>query len=274
MFSVEEMIFSTNGLKCAALVAGLNIFAVAGPLGYAEGSLSDLDIEYSEVKVTLERVLGENEQLRDALTETGRSLAELRNVLASTSGETEVFKRQSTELKLRMEALGLDLAGTKGVKLEQRLLAAVSDLRVVAHEKTGLSEALTRLSDAAAAYAKSAKGAPADARQTLEAEIRNANKALGFSSLRAADAAPVPATISDAVAISVKDELSLVVLNLGTKHGVKVGMPFRVMRGESVIGNVQVVDVREKIAGAVIQNLNSEQNQIKVGDRLMVDAQP
>ncbi len=268
------MSFSTIGLKCAALVAGLNIFVVAGPLGYAEGSLSDLDIEYSEVKVTLERILGENKQLRDALAETGRSLSELRKILASTSGETEVFKRQSTELKLRMEALGLDLAGTKSVKLEQRLLAAVSDLRVVAQEKGGLSEALTRLSDAAAAYAKSANGAPADARQTLEAEIRNANKALGFSSLSAADAAPVPSTISDAVAISVRDELSLVVLNLGSKHGVKVGMPFRVMRGESVIGNVQVVDVREKIAGAVIQNLNSEQNQIKVGDRLMVDAQP
>lgn len=49
-------------------------------------------------------------------------------------------------------------------------------------------------------------------------------------------------------------------------------MPFRVVRSDSVIGNVQVVDVRENIAGAVIQNLNSEQNQIKVGDRLMVDA--
>lgn len=268
------MNFSTIGLKCAALVAGLNIFAVAGPLGYAEGSLSDLNIEYSEVKVALGKILGENKQLRDALAETGRALAELRKILASSSGETEVFKRQSTELKLRIEALGLDLAGSKNVKLEQRLLAAVSDLRVMTQGKNDLSEALVRLSDAAAAYAKSAKGAPADARQTLESEIRNANKALGVRSLGAADAAPVLSTISDAVAISVKDELSLVVLNLGIKHGVKVGMPFRVMRGESVVGNVQVVDVREKIAGAVIQNLNSEQNQIKVGDRLMVDAQP
>ena len=268
------MIISTIGLKCAALVAWLNIFAVAGPLIHAQSSLSDLDIEYSEVKVTLERILGENKQLRDALAETGRSVTELRKILASTSGETEVFKRQSAELKLRMEALGLDLAGTKSVKIEQRLLAAVSDLRVMTQEKSGLSEALTRLSDAAAAYAKSAKGAPAEARQTLEVEIRNANKALGSSSLSVAGATPVPSTIRDAVAISVKDELSLVVLNLGSSHGVKVGMPFRVMRGESAIGNVQVVDVREKIAGAIIQNLNSEQNQIKVGDRLMVDTRP
>jgi len=30
--------------------------------------------------------------------------------------------------------------------------------------------------------------------------------------------------------------------------------------------------VREKIAGAVVQNLYSEKDQIKVGDRLKVDA--
>ena len=268
------MTFSIPGLKCAALVAGLCLISVARPLGHAEGSLSDLDIEYSELKVTLERILGENKQLRDALAETGKSLADMRKSLAATSGETEVFKRQSMELKLRMEALGLGLAGGNNAKLEQRLLAAVSDLHVTALENKRLSEALARLSDAAAVYAKSASGAPAEARLALEGEIRNANKALGVSSTTAADATPVPSTITDATAISVKEELSLIVINLGSKQGVKVGMPFRVLRGDSFIGSVQVVDVREKIAGAVIQNLSSERNQIKVGDRLVVDARP
>src|SRR4051812_35486064 len=129
------MKFSTAGLKCAALVAGLCLLSVARPVrAQAEGSLTDLDIEYSELKVTLERILGENKQLRDALAETGKTLADMRKNLAATSGETEVFKRQSMELKLRMEALGLDLAGGNNAKLEQRLLAAVSDLRVTAQE--------------------------------------------------------------------------------------------------------------------------------------------
>jgi hypothetical protein len=51
-------------------------------------------------------------------------------------------------------------------------------------------------------------------------------------------------------------------------------MPFRIVRGNNVIGNVQVVEVREKIAGAVIQHLSFEREQIKVGDRLVVDARP
>lgn len=268
------MKFSTSGLKCAALVAGLVLISVARPQGHAEGSLSDLDIEYSELKVTLERVLGENKQLRDALVETGKTLADLRKNLVATSGETEVFKRQSMELKLRMEALGLDLAGGNNAKLEQRLLTAVSDMRTIAQEKKSLSEALMRLSDASAVYAKSATGAPAESRLALESEIRNANRVLGGSSSSAVLTTSESSTITDAMAISVKEELSLIVINLGSRQGVKVGMPFRVVRGETVIGNVQVVDVREKIAGAVIQNLSSEREQIKVGDRLVVDARP
>jgi hypothetical protein len=64
-----------------------------------------------------------------------------------------------------------------------------------------------------------------------------------------------------------------VVANLGHRHGVKVGMPFQVIRDERIIGTVRVVDVREKISGAVIQDSASEKQQFKVGDRLRVDAQ-
>jgi hypothetical protein len=63
-----------------------------------------------------------------------------------------------------------------------------------------------------------------------------------------------------------------VVLNLGSKHGIRVGMPFQVTRGDKEIGSVSVVDVRDKIAGAVIQQLTSEQDPIKVGDHLKVAA--
>jgi hypothetical protein len=50
-------------------------------------------------------------------------------------------------------------------------------------------------------------------------------------------------------------------------------MPFQVRRGNDLIGTIRVVDVREKIAGGVIQNLSSENQKIQVGDRLKVDAQ-
>jgi hypothetical protein len=266
------MKLSTLGLKFAALVAGLGLLSVARLGAQANGSLSDLDIEYSELKVTLDKVVGENKQLRDALAETQKTLTDMRKNLAATSGESEIFKRQSMELKLRIEALGLDTAGGDTAKVQQRLLTAVSDLRVMADEKKKLSEAIVRLSEAASLYAKTATGANAETRLALEAEIRNANLALGQSSPNAVEATPVPSTISDGRAISLRDDLALVVMNLGRKHGVKVGMPFQVIRGDRFIGSVRVVDVREKVAGAVIQNLSSEKDRIEVGDRLKVDA--
>ena len=75
----------------------------------------------------------------------------------------------------------------------------------------------------------------------------------------------------DGSVISVKDEWSFVVGNLGEKQGVKIGMPMRVMRGDRRIATVRVVDVRQKICGAVIQEMDSQKDRIKVGDRLQAD---
>jgi hypothetical protein len=78
------------------------------------------------------------------------------------------------------------------------------------------------------------------------------------------------ATLMDARVISVKEEWSLVVANIGQNQGVKMGMPMRVMRADKLIATLRVVDVRQRICGAVIQEMGSEK--IKVGDRLQADA--
>ncbi|MFL6568827.1 MAG: hypothetical protein ACJ8LI_06625, partial [Chthoniobacterales bacterium] len=79
-------------------------------------------------------------------------------------------------------------------------------------------------------------------------------------------------SLMDGSVISVKDEWSLVVGNLGEKQGVKIGMPLRVVRDDKTIATLRVVDVRQKICGAVIQEMGSEKEKIKVGDRLQADA--
>ena len=50
-------------------------------------------------------------------------------------------------------------------------------------------------------------------------------------------------------------------------------MPMRVMRDDRNIAMLRVVDVRQKICGAVVQEMDSKKEKIKVGDRLQVDAQ-
>jgi len=237
-------------------------------------SLSDLDIEFTEAQVTLQTVTQENALLRQQLRLAQAQVASLTESMAIANSEAEVFKRQTSDLKLRMEALGLDAANPDRAKLEQRLLKAVSDLKIVEAEKNKLADQLVRLSEAVVRYLKSASSTDGDARMGIEAEMRATSEALGMpSNSQALAATAVPATLTDSMVISVKEEYALVIANVGREHGVKIGMPFQVWRGEERIGSVRVVDVRDKISGAVIQDLNGTRAKIKVGDRLRVDAQ-
>jgi len=259
-----------------ALTAGVVILALAsGPVAMGGSSFSDSDIEISEAKVTLQTVVAENEVLKRQLAEAQEAIKSLTDSLAVSNSEAEVFRREAAELKLRMTALGVDgLSGDKS-KLEQRLLKAVRDLQLVQNEKDKLADELVQLSEAALRYAKVATSSDAEARMALESRLRSVAEALGIpgSGPSAGDKTTAAAgSLTSGMVVSIKEELSLVVANIGSRQGVRVGMPFKVVRDEHIIGVVRVVDVREKICGAVIQSLDSEKNKIKVGDRLMVDA--
>ncbi|HKG98405.1 MAG TPA: hypothetical protein VKA97_11340 [Pyrinomonadaceae bacterium] len=258
----------------AAELAGMCFAQGGAGMAGNNSSLSDLDIEFTEAQVTLQTVTQENALLRQQLRLAQAQVASLTESMAIANSEAEVFKRQTSDLKLRMEALGLDAANPDRAKLEQRLLKAVSDLKIVEAEKNKLADQLVRLSEAVVRYLKSASSTDGDARMGIEAEMRATSEALGMpSNSQALAATAVPATLTDSMVISVKEEYALVIANVGREHGVKIGMPFQVWRGEERIGSVRVVDVRDKISGAVIQDLNGTRAKIKVGDRLRVDAQ-
>jgi len=242
------------------------VLAAAG----AAKDTGDLDIEFSEAKMTLDAVTQENVALKRQLKDSQQSIKTLTDSLAVSNSEAEVFRRECGALKLRMEALGLDAGGDKS-KLEQRLLKAVSDMRVLQEEKTKLKDQVLSLTEAIISFVKTAVTTDANARMAVEQEVRAANELLGVK-MRAVEA-PAPAgSLMDGMVISVKEEFALVVANVGAAQGVRIGMPFQVWRGEDRIGLVRVVDVREKISGAVIQDLTSNKEKIKVGDRLRVDA--
>jgi hypothetical protein len=104
----------------------------------------------------------------------------------------------------------------------------------------------------------------------VETQLRSANQLATRSTIER-PAAPEP-SLMDGSVISVKEQWSFVVGNIGQHHGVKIGMPMRVMRGDRKIATLRVVDVRQRICGAVIQEMDSDAEKIKVGDRLQADA--
>jgi len=255
-------------------MAGWLCLALAGTLA-AQGknsSLSDLNIEYTEAKVTLDSVTEENARLREQWALSQQQLKSLGESLAIANSEAEIFKKETGELKLRMEALGIDTAGSNKSKLEQRLLTAVSDLKIAQDQKDKLADQLVRLSEAVVRFLKSATSTDADARMQLETEMRAVNEAIGIPVNQAIEAEQPSSPLLDAMVVSVKEDFALVVANVGSMQGVQIGMPFKVMRNGQQIGLVRVVDVRKKISGAVIQEMNSTKDTIKVGDHLRVDA--
>ena len=254
------------------------IFIVLGCVTLARGlaaegnsSLSESKVENVEPSATAAALLVQNEELRRQLSVEQESLKTLTSSLAESNAEAELFRRKYSDLELRMEALGLASANKDRAKLEQRLLAAVSDLRLAQKEREEYRDQMLRLNEAMWRYLKTAQSGDAQARLDVETQLRGAN-ALATRSTNALPNSALPGLMDGSV-ISVKDEWSFVVGNLGERQGVKIGMPLRVTRGDQKIATLRVVDVRQKICGAVIQEMDSAKEKIKVGDRLQVDAQ-
>ena len=224
------------------------------------------------IKTAVSNLQVENRLLKQQLAEAQEAIKSLTESLAVSNSEAEVFRREAVQLKQHMMALGVGgLSGDKG-QLEQRLLKAVRDLQLVQEEKDKISDELVQLSEAVLRYTKTATSDDAEARMALEAQLRSVSETLGIPGHSPPGTAP-QGTLTSGMVVSIKEELSLVVMNIGSRQGVRVGMPFKVVREDKIIGRVRVVDVREKISGAVIQSLESEKNKIKVGDRLIVETQ-
>ena len=232
--------------------------------------MSESKSESAANPATAETLLQENEQLQKQLSIAQESLKALTSSLAESNAAAEELRRKYADLELRMEGLGLASANKDRAKLEQRLLDAVSDLQLAQKERDEYRDQMLRLNEAVLCYLKTAQAGDPKARMDVEAQLRSINTLIMQSS-NAPDT-PEP-SLMDGSVISVKDEWSFVVGNLGEKQGLKIGMPMRVMRSDRRIATLRVVDVRQKICGAVIQEMDSKKEKIKVGDRLQVDAQ-
>jgi hypothetical protein len=232
--------------------------------------LSESKSENAEAGITAGALLAQNEELRKQLSIQQETLRTLTSTLAESNAEAELFRRKYSDLELRMEALGLASANKDRAKLEQRLLAAVSDLQLAQKEREDFRDQMLRLNEAMLRYLKASQGADAQARMDVETQLRGTRELVTRST--SASLQSPPPGLMDGVVISVKDEWSFVVGNLGEERGVKIGMPMRVMRDDRRIATVRVVDVRQRICGAVIQEMVSQKERIKVGDRLQADA--
>ena len=204
--------------------------------------------------------------LRERLVLSEAAIKGLTESLAVANGETEVFRRKADDLNERIEALGL--SASKGDDaLRTRLLAAVRDLRLLQKENDEARERLTALTESVMTLLKTSEGIDAKARLRVEESLRAANALLGRSTKGQGN----PAGLTGGRVIDVKPDLALVVSDLGSRQGVKTGMPFQVWRGDKLVASVRVVDVRDAVSGAIVQSTATPAESVRTGDTLRID---
>ncbi len=242
----------------------------------SRGDQAALDSEEYDLVALSLRLQGcesENKTLHDELERSRAALNAWSDNAAEANAEAEVFRRQYEKLKLRMEALGLTTVGEGNDPLEQRLLKSVRDLNLVRQYNDALKDQLLALAESVLRYLKTSSGeGDPQTRLDVEAELRAANEIFGQPIKVAAEASAVPATLRSGLVLGCKEELSLLIANLGSGQGLRVGMPLTIARGDDFVGKARVVQVRERISGAIIEETSPKGGKIKVGDQLRVEA--
>ncbi len=205
-------------------------------------------------------------RLEEQLEHQDRAIRQLVDSLAIAQAESQMFQRQLQDYKLQKEILGGSLTDAQ---LQERLVESVRNLYVSEQEKKRLTRRLEDLKEALKVLLKSAEFSDIQARAALEVELRLTSKLL--EEVNKDSPGEVGAVdLNHVTVMNVNQGLSLVILNAGRAHGVQLNMPFVILRDGLVVGNVRVVEVREKFSGAVIERFKAGE-EIREADRAKIE---
>jgi len=255
-------------------VSRLNLLSlpllVAAVVGCGQVSAqTDEAIELREAQTALQVSAVRMTDLEAAAAKANEQVKTLTESLAASNAEVLEAREGYEKLRIQMEGLGMAALDSSQSEVQQRLLVALSDLRILEEQKRVLAEALITLSESSLALAQMSGGVDEESKKNLDNSLAGAEKALaklqGANNEAASD-------LQGARVVSLKDELGIAVFNVGSKHGVHPGMPFSIYRQDKPIARALVVDVRNAICGAVVQELVSKEEPVKVGDAGKVES--
>ena len=193
----------------------------------------------------------------------------LTDSLASANTESEYFREQWTELKLRDEALGVEALTVDESKLEDKHVQAVKELY---QSEMKRREALVLLDKLLTSTDKMLQTAPNyDPKTRAEYEVAT-RSAKAYLAGHSGAAIPIGTSLADGRILDTHPELNAVMLNLGKNQGVKEGMHFLVFQDNVEIGLVKVQMARDLVSAAAVEGLKAKAV-IKLGDRVTVQEQ-
>jgi septal ring factor EnvC (AmiA/AmiB activator) len=260
-------------MRVVAMAAALTILPML-TIAKAQDDRSLTDFESrigktkTQVSVSDSNTIG---ALREKLLLAETTISALTATVAEMGNSAEASRRQLEDANSRLEALAATEKNSRTDALEARLLQCLRELRLIKSDKDAARQQLLMLSEAIQMLLLTTADTNPQALLAVESELRKTSEVLG-GNVSSQEKKAVP-SLTQGLVLDTRDELSLVVVNLGRAHGVKIGMPFQVFRNNELISAIKIVDVRDKISGGVIQSLTSETIRIEKGDTVKVDAQ-
>jgi hypothetical protein len=221
-------------------------FIAVWPLGAGEPPSTPVD---DESRVLVQQLTSDNMRLKAELEQRETVIRLLTEDLAVARTESELFQKRWSEAQLRAQALGVNFADESAKQAQRQFVESVRALYLVEAERQRLGEQLQRL---VVSVQQRGDVTGELARATALLAIADRPPAGGTGTAVKADGTLAAATVLD-----VSRNLRLVVLNVGLLHGARVGMPFVVLRGDRLVAELKIVEVRQRICGAVIERTDS-----------------
>ena len=200
--------------------------ALAGSLATA-GWCAAQTTEAARLQQVITDLQQQNKALQHSLTEANR-------------GEKQASE-QLAQVRERLEALGKNLLDGG----DDRLIQAAADLQIANERITELEGSATRLAATVNDYLRQAVVSDPDARMRVETSLRELDAVLGLRQKPRPDVRT--GSLQQARIVSHDTESGMLVLNIGESQGAKIGMTFRLARGQQAYGKAILADVRKGV---------------------------
>jgi hypothetical protein len=218
-----------------------------------------------ELRVLVDKLNADNAKLKTELDQREAVIRLLTENLAIARTESELFQKRWTEAQLRAQTLGVNFADAGATQVQRQFIESVRSLYLAEAERQRLVEQLKRLQ------------AAVETNGDVAVELERTKAVLAASEQPLVAGQPAPSTgakraevsLAAAQVLDVNPKLQVAVLNVGLLHGARVGMPFVVLRGDRVIAELKVVEVRQRICGALIEKVDKGIT-LKAGDAARV----
>jgi len=225
-----------QNIQALAAASGLLALAAMCPAQEAANGAAELAALRKEVA----QLKQQNQNLQLSLTEANRSQRET--------------NEQLEQVRIRLAALGKNLLDGGN----DRLIQAAADLEIANERIIQLETAASRLMGNIGGYLREAVVSDPDVRIQVETSLRELDAVLGLRQKPRPDVRT--GSLRQAHIVSIDQESGMLVLNIGERQGARIGMTFRLVRGQEPYGKAILADVRQGVSGIFVEAIdeNSE----------------